>query len=90
MSEPCCAICESTEAEGVRLIPIHTPECVVLMCSWPCMYISKTHCWLKCRHCGSVGTIPKWQVPGGMSLGTHTFIIFTEGCKFCGEGDAKN
>ena len=80
---PKCCICEKEEGEeGCKLIPIHTGEGVVPMCNWPCMVISATHCFMKCRVCGSVATIPKWAVPGGHTLGFSTFIIFVEDCKF--------
>lgn len=86
MENQCC-ICERKNGEdGCKLIPIHTAECIVPMCSWPCMVIASTHSFQKCRVCGAVGTVPKWQIPGGLSLGQHTFIIFTEGCKFCHNG----
>ena len=79
-----CVVCEREEGEdGCKLIPIHTAECVVPLCSFPCMVIAATHCFLKCRVCGSVATIRKENVPMGLALGCNTFIIFTEGCKFC-------
>lgn len=83
VNEPQCAVCESTEAEGKKLVPIHTAEGVVLLCSWPCMYIAATHCFCKCRRCGSVATIQKEKIPGGLTLGCNSFIIFTEECAYC-------
>jgi hypothetical protein len=94
MTEPAkCVVCEREEGETLmghpcKLIPIHTDSCIVPICSWPCMAVAATHAIIKCRICGSISTIPKWQVPGGMALGEHTFIIFVEDCKLH-TGDLK-
>lgn len=79
-----CCICEREQGEdGCDLTQINTMECVVPICD-TCMTVARTHAFIKCRVCGAVCTIPKGEVPG--YLGQHTFIIFSEGCRFCHDG----
>ncbi len=78
-----CSICERQHGEdGADLAFVHTESCVVPMCKWPCMAVAATHAFIKCRICGSVTTIPKHRIPGGLALGQHTFVMFVEDCNF--------
>ena len=89
MPEAKCVICERVNGEdGAELTQINTNECVVPICD-NCMTVAGSNAFLKCRICGAVGTIPKWEIPGGMAFGQHTFIIFSEGCKFCHNGSPQ-
>ena len=86
---PVCCICEREQGEDyAELSAIHTPENVVLICDL-CQTLAGTHAFIKCRHCGAVATIRKDLVPGGFALQEHTFIIFSEGCRFCSEEQCR-
>lgn len=81
-----CVICEREQGEdGCDLTQINTMECVVPICT-TCMAVCQTHAMIKCRICGATATISKDKIPGGYALGGQTFIMFTEGCKFCNQG----
>lgn len=87
---PVCCICECAEGEEGRHLEGVLVEGTAFMLCQICTELSTRYLFNKCRRCGAVGTIHKYNTPFlKMSNDGNCAILFMERCNFCSTESEK-